>query len=45
VGNSSVALERAFPNVPFVWLEFAEGDSGVFLLTRQQLLEHRESFQ
>ncbi|MCT2531134.1 50S ribosomal protein L3 N(5)-glutamine methyltransferase [SAR92 clade bacterium H921] len=45
VGNSSVALERAFPNVPFVWLEFAEGDSGVFLLTREQLLEHRESFQ
>jgi len=31
--------------VPFVWLEFTEGDAGVFVLTRDQLLEHRESFQ
>lgn len=45
VGNSWVALERAFPKVPFVWLEFTEGDAGVFVLTRDQLLEHRESFQ
>ena len=45
VGNSWVALERAFPIVPFVWLEFSEGDSGVFVLTRDQLVEHRESFQ
>ena len=45
VGNSWVALEHAFPNVPFVWLEFTEGDAGVFVLTRDQLLEHRESFQ
>ena len=44
VGNSWVALERDFPTVPFLWLEFSEGDSGVFLLTREQLLEHRESF-
>lgn len=45
VGNSWVALERDFPTVPFLWLEFSEGDGGVFLLTREQLLEHRESFQ
>ncbi len=45
VGNSWVALERAFPNVPFIWLEFTEGDAGVFVLTRDQLIEHRESFQ
>ena len=45
VGNSWVALESAFPTVPFVWLEFSEGDSGVFVLTRDQLVEHRESFQ
>ena len=44
VGNSWVALERDFPRVPFLWLEFSEGDNGVFLLTREQLLEHRESF-
>ncbi len=45
VGNSWVALERSFPTVPFLWLEFSEGDGGVFLLTREQLVEHRESFQ
>ena len=45
VGNSWVALEQAFPTVPFLWLEFEEGDGGVFLLTRDQLVEHRESFQ
>ncbi|MGB0450428.1 MAG: 50S ribosomal protein L3 N(5)-glutamine methyltransferase [Porticoccaceae bacterium] len=44
VGNSWVALEQAFPAVPFLWLEFEEGDGGVFLLTRDQLIEHRESF-
>ena len=44
VGNSWVALEQAFPEVAFVWLEFVEGDAGVFVLTREQLLEHKESF-
>ena len=43
VGGSWVALERAFPQ-SFLWLEFEEGDGGVFLLTRDQLIEHRESF-
>jgi ribosomal protein L3 glutamine methyltransferase len=44
VGNSWVALEKAFPKVPFLWLEFSEGDAGVFVLTKEQLSEHRESF-
>ena len=44
VGNSWVALENSFPSVPFLWLEFSEGDGGVFLLTREQLVEHRDSF-
>ncbi|MGB0668690.1 MAG: 50S ribosomal protein L3 N(5)-glutamine methyltransferase [Porticoccaceae bacterium] len=44
VGNSWVALEQAFPRVPFIWLEFSEGDAGVFVLTRNDLIEHRESF-
>jgi len=45
VGNSGEALDRLFPSVPFLWLEFSEGDGGVFLLARDQLLEHRESFE
>ncbi len=44
VGNSSVALEQAYPTVPFLWFEFEEGDGGVFMLTRQQLIDHRELF-
>jgi len=44
VGNSSVALEKAFPQVPFTWLEFTEGDGGVFVLTRTQLRQYAECF-
>jgi ribosomal protein L3 glutamine methyltransferase len=41
VGNTQSALERAYPDVPFVWLDFERGGGGVFLLTREQLIAHR----
>jgi ribosomal protein L3 glutamine methyltransferase len=37
VGNTERALRRAFPRLPCVWLSFARGGGGVFLLTAAQL--------
>ena len=38
VGESQERLQNALPRVPFLWLEFEAGGSGVFLLDYQQLV-------
>lgn len=38
VGNSAEALVEAFPDLPFTWLDFEHGGSGVFLLSCEQLV-------
>lgn len=45
VGNSWPSLEAAFPDVPFTWLDFAEGGHGVFVVTATQLDEYAQSFK
>ena len=37
VGYSHEALSARLPNVPFLWLEFAHGGEGIFMLSAEQL--------
>lgn len=38
IGHNREALKRAYPHLPFTWLETSGGDGFVFLLTREELL-------
>jgi ribosomal protein L3 glutamine methyltransferase len=37
VGNAAEAVSASWPELPFTWLEFTRGGSGVFLLTAEEL--------
>jgi ribosomal protein L3 glutamine methyltransferase len=39
VGESEQRLTKLLPAVPFMWLEFSHGGSGVFVLSRQELIQ------
>ena len=42
VGYSAGALAERLPEVPFLWLEFAEGGEGVLAITAKDLERYRE---
>ena len=39
VGNSSAALEAAYPELPLTWVEFEHGGEGVFVISAEDLPE------
>jgi ribosomal protein L3 glutamine methyltransferase len=45
VGNTDEVLQECYPSVPFLWQEFEYGGHGVFMLTKQQLIEYKNLFQ
>jgi ribosomal protein L3 glutamine methyltransferase len=45
VGNSWVALQEQYPDVPFNWINFQNGGFGVFSLTYNQLIENQNYFK
>ena len=45
VGNSEVHLQEQLPEVPFIWLELANGGNGIFCLTAEQCRYWQSRFQ
>jgi len=45
VGNTAADLERRFPDLPFLWIDFERGGEGVFLMKREQLIEFHPLFE
>ncbi|MDW2110754.1 50S ribosomal protein L3 N(5)-glutamine methyltransferase, partial [Vibrio sp. 2089] len=45
VGNSMIHMMDQYPQIPFTWIEFENGGHGVFMLTRDQLVDCAEEFK
>ncbi|MCC6202922.1 MAG: 50S ribosomal protein L3 N(5)-glutamine methyltransferase [Gammaproteobacteria bacterium] len=41
VGVAQQAMEQQYPHLPLTWIEFAHGGDGVFLISREDLVEAR----
>ncbi|VAX76698.1 50S ribosomal protein L3 glutamine methyltransferase [Serratia symbiotica] len=44
VGNTLAHLIEQYPDIPFTWLAFKNGGDGVFMLTKQQLIDYKAHF-
>ena len=44
VGYAHAALQAQYPEVPFLWLDFENGGTGVFLLEAAELAQYQETF-
>ena len=44
VGDSEWALKQAYPEIQFDWLRFAHGGHGIFAMTYDELMTHRQLF-
>jgi ribosomal protein L3 glutamine methyltransferase len=45
VGNTEAHVARTWPTVPFLWLDFERGGGGVFMLSRESLVEHEHALR
>ncbi|WP_087020374.1 50S ribosomal protein L3 N(5)-glutamine methyltransferase [Thaumasiovibrio subtropicus] len=45
VGNSMVHIETQYPQIPFTWIDFENGGHGVFVLTKEQLVNCQDTFK
>lgn len=44
IGDSEWALKQAYPEIQFDWLKFAHGGHGIFAITYDELMTHRQLF-
>jgi ribosomal protein L3 glutamine methyltransferase len=44
VGYTHAALQAQYPEIPFIWLDFENGGTGVFLLEAASLAQYQETF-